>query len=515
MASIKRALISVSDKSGLEDLARGLAKFGVEILSTGGTFKAICATGAKAREVSDFTGFPECLDGRVKTLHPKIHGGLLGRRDLESHKKQMADLGIEPIDMVVVNLYPFEKTIAKEGVSLEETIENIDIGGPAMIRSAAKNFDSVTVVVDPADYPAILAEMEANKGALTRETRFKLATKAYGHTAWYDGRINAHLSKIAGTDEKFPERKITLLEKTLPMRYGENPHQSAAFYRNVTAAKGGYADAIQRHGKELSFNNIVDLAAAYELACEFSEPAVAIIKHTNPCGVARNASLVQAYITARECDPVSAFGGVIAINRTVDKATADEIAKLFAEVVIAPGYEPEAMAALKEKKNVRLMEMPLLKPSEEVDYKFVRGGALIQDADSITYDDTMLKVVSKRQPTQAEMRALKFAWVVAKHVKSNAIIYADENSAIGVGAGQMSRVDSSQIAVSKAKRPVKDSVMASDAFFPFRDGIDAAGKAGITAVIQPGGSVRDDEVIGAADEYGMAMVFTGIRHFRH
>ncbi|MBI4667043.1 MAG: bifunctional phosphoribosylaminoimidazolecarboxamide formyltransferase/IMP cyclohydrolase [Nitrospinae bacterium] len=512
---VKRALISVSDKTGLEAFVKGLATFGVEILSTGGTAKAISQAGVAVKEVSDHTGSPEILDGRVKTLHPKIHGGLLGRRDLESHVKQMAEHGITPIDMVVVNLYPFEKTVAKPGVSLEEAIENIDIGGPSMLRSASKNFESVTVVVDPADYDAVLAEMERNGGSLSRDTRLKLATKAFAHTAWYDGRINSYLENLAGAGGRFPDRKMILLEKRLPMRYGENPHQGAAFYASAGTITDGIPSAIQHHGKELSFNNIVDLAAAYELVCEFSDPAVAIIKHTNPCGVARAANIKDAYVTAREVDPVSAFGGVIAINRKVDKDAAEEIGKLFAEVVIAPGFEAAAMAVLKEKKNVRLMELPLLKPSTELDYKFVRGGALLQDPDAITYNEDTLKVVSKRQPTEAEMKALKFAWTVAKHVKSNAIVYAGENSVIGVGAGQMSRVDSSQIAVSKARGPVKGSVMASDAFFPFRDGIDAAGKAGVTAVIQPGGSVRDEEVIAAADEYGMAMVFTGVRHFKH
>lgn len=515
MEKTRRALISVSDKTGLTDFARELAAFGPEILSTGGTAKTLSAAGIKVREVSDYTGFPECLDGRVKTLHPKIHGGILARRGLESHRASMAELGIDPIDLVVVNLYPFEQTIAKPGVSLEEAIENIDIGGPAMIRSAAKNFEDVAVVVDPSDYPAVIEELKENGGAISRETRLKLSAKAYAHTAWYDGRIADHMARQAGTAEKLPRRRIIQLEKVSSMRYGENPHQSAAFYRDAGAGAGGMAGAVQHHGKELSFNNIVDMAAAYELVCEFAEPAVAIIKHTNPCGVARAESLANAYTTARETDPVSAFGGVVGINRTVDAATAERIAEVFTEVVIAPGYDPEALETLKGKKNIRLMELPVLKPSGDVAYKFVKGGALIQDADEITYDEKALKVVTRRKPSDDEMRALLFAWTVAKHVKSNAIVYADADSTIGVGAGQMSRVDSSKIAVSKARRPVKGSAMASDAFFPFRDGIDAAGEAGITAVIQPGGSVRDEEVIAAADEHGMAMVFTGIRHFRH
>ncbi|VAX24234.1 IMP cyclohydrolase / Phosphoribosylaminoimidazolecarboxamide formyltransferase, partial [hydrothermal vent metagenome] len=444
MGAIKRALISVSDKTGVVDLASALADKGVEILSTGGTARAIAKAGIAVREVSDHTGFPECLDGRVKTLHPKVHGGILGRRDLDSHKEQMKSLEIEPIDLVAVNLYPFEQTIEKENVTLAEAIENIDIGGPAMIRSAAKNSSAVTVLVDPADYKTVIDEINDNNGETTKETRLKLAAKAYAHTSWYDGRITNYLTDKAGTAEKLPQRKIALLEREAVMRYGENPHQSAAFYKVADSAKGGLPSATQHHGKELSFNNIVDMGAAYELVCEFTEPAVAIIKHTNPCGVARNESLLQAYITARETDPVSAFGGVIAINKTVDKETAEEISKLFVELVIAPGYDDDAMTALKGKKNIRIMELPLLTNSTEPDYKFVRGGALIQDADSITYDEATLKVVSKRKPTTEEMRALKFAWTVAKHVKSNAIIYADENSTIGVGAGQMSRVDSSK-----------------------------------------------------------------------
>ncbi len=515
MAAIKRALISVSDKSGLGAFAKALGDRGVEILSTGGTAKAIRDAGTSVKEVSDYTGFPECLDGRVKTLHPKVHGGILARRSLASHVEKMNELGIEPIDLVVVNLYPFEETIAKLDTKLEDAIENIDIGGPAMIRSAAKNFEDVTVVVDPADYEKVMEEMSANDGEVTRSTRLKLSAKAYGHTAWYDGRITRYLSERAGTDEKQPDRKIELLEKLQTMRYGENPHQSASFYKTIGSGGGSIASAEQLHGKELSFNNIVDMAAAYELVCEFSEPAVAIIKHTNPCGVARDESLKQAYLMAKATDPVSAFGGVVAINKTVDQETAREIAQLFTEVVIAPGYEPSALEILQGKKNVRLMKLALLDPAEVSDIKFIRGGALVQDADSITYNEATLKVVSKRKPSEKEMQALKFAWIVAKHVKSNAIVYADANSTIGVGAGQMSRVDSSKIAAIKANRPVEGAVMSSDAFFPFRDGIDAAGKAGIRAVIQPGGSVRDEEVISAADEYDMAMVFTGIRHFRH
>ncbi|MBI4827438.1 MAG: bifunctional phosphoribosylaminoimidazolecarboxamide formyltransferase/IMP cyclohydrolase [Nitrospinae bacterium] len=512
---MKRVLLSVSDKTGLVEFARGLAEFGAHLLSTGGTARALREAGLDIVDVSEFTGFPEMLDGRVKTLHPKVHGGILGRRDLPSHREQMVVHGIEPIDMVVVNLYPFEKTIANPNASLEDAIENIDIGGPAMIRSAAKNHADVAVVVDPADYPALLDELKSGGGKLSPETRRQLAAKAYAHTAWYDGRIADYLSNKFGVAEKFPDRKIIQLERAQSMRYGENPHQAAAFYRLVGEGSGGIATAHQLQGKELSFNNIVDMAAAYELACEFGEPCVAIIKHTNPCGVAVDNFLLDAYVTARDCDPVSAFGGVIAINRVLDETAAKEIAKLFVEVVVAPGFDEGAKAAFALKKNVRLIESPLLKITGGLTAKFVPGGALLQDQDALTLDEKLLKVVSKRQPTGEEMKAMRFAWTVAKHVKSNAIVYADSRSTIGVGAGQMSRVDSARVAVEKATRPVAGSVMASDAFFPFRDGIDAAGKVGVRAVIQPGGSVRDEEVIAAADEYGMAMVFTGVRHFRH
>jgi len=507
--------LSVSNKENLVEFAKELAKLGVEILSTGGTARVLSEAGLNPREVSDYTGSPEVLDGRVKTLHPRVHGGILGRRDLEKHKKQMDDQGMEEIDMVVVNLYPFESTIEKEDVVFEKAIENIDIGGPAMIRSAAKNNKDVAVVVDPADYKKLIEELTSADGELSQETKLNLAIKAYSYTSWYDGRITSYLESVAGCRELMPDRKIMQLQKKQVLRYGENPHQSATFYAQVGAESGGIANAIQLHGKELSFNNIVDMAAAYELVCEFSDPVVAIIKHTNPSGVGRNKSLRQAYIDARETDPISAFGGVIAANKIVDEETATEISKLFAEVVIAPEYELNAIGVLSKKKNVRLIKAPLLDVSGNLAFKFVPGGALIQNSDSIIYDATALKIVSKRQPVAEEMEALKFAWTVAKHVKSNAIVYADANSTIGIGAGQMSRIDSAKIAVDKATRSIEGSVMASDAFFPFRDGIDAAGEAGVCAVIQPGGSVRDDEVIAAADEHNMAMVFTGTRHFRH
>ncbi|MDH5639441.1 MAG: bifunctional phosphoribosylaminoimidazolecarboxamide formyltransferase/IMP cyclohydrolase, partial [Nitrospinota bacterium] len=505
---------SVSDKTGIIDLARELSGLGVEILSTGGTAKAIREAGVDVRDVGDYTGFPEIMDGRVKTLHPKVHGGLLGRRDIPAHMEQMKEHGIEPIGMVVVNLYPFEETVAKQGTSFDEAIENIDIGGPSMIRSAAKNHRDVAVVVDPEDYSAIIAELKESGRTLSDKTRLTLATKAFERTTWYDGVIADYLSSTSSHHEKFPKKLTIRLQKTQALRYGENPHQEAALYTPVGSRRHS-AEIEQLHGKELSFNNIVDLNAAYELACEFADPAVAIIKHTNPCGVAINQSLVKAYQAALECDPVSAFGGVIAINRDLDEETAEEISKLFVEVVIAPAYSRSALEKLTSKKNVRLIRNTARKPDNALAFKLLSGAALVQDDDLKTLDETLLKVVSSRQPTQSEMDAMKFAWIVAKHVKSNAIVYADANSTIGIGAGQMSRVDSARIAREKARRPVEGAVMASDAFFPFRDGIDEAAQAKITAVIQPGGSVRDEEVIAAANEHGMAMVFTGLRHFRH
>ncbi|MDH5639009.1 MAG: bifunctional phosphoribosylaminoimidazolecarboxamide formyltransferase/IMP cyclohydrolase [Nitrospinota bacterium] len=514
MSSIKRVLISVSDKSGLAEFAQNLQTMGAQLLSTGGTAKFLRDAGLVVTDVSDYTGFPEIMDGRVKTLHPKVHGGILARRDLDSHVSQMADNGIDPIDMVVVNLYPFEQTIAKPDVAFEDAVENIDIGGPAMVRSAAKNHAHVAVVVDPEDYAAVADEMKENDGSLTAETMRTLAAKAFDHTAWYDGRIASYMNRQVTSKVKFPNRMIIQLEKTQALRYGENPHQDAALY-TMADSRGFVAQAAQLHGKELSFNNIVDMSAAYEMASEFSDPAVAIIKHTNPCGVAVNQNLVQAYLDARECDPVSAFGGVIAVNREVDEATAEEISKLFVEVLIAPSYSAKALGKLQEKKNIRLIKAPSREMVAALTARFLSGAALLQDDDTQTLSEGGLKVVSKRPPTDEEMKALRFAWTVAKHVKSNAIIYADSKSTIGVGAGQMSRVDSARIAHEKARRPLAGAVMASDAFFPFRDGIDEAAKVGIKAVIQPGGSMRDEEVIAAADENGMAMVFTGMRHFRH
>lgn len=519
MALVKRALISVSDKSGVVEFARKLEEFGVEILSTGGTARLLAESGVPVTEVADYTGYPEMLDGRVKTLHPKIHGGLLGQRENHAHVQKMDEHGIKPIDMVVVNLYPFEETIAKEGCTFEEAIENIDIGGPTMLRSAAKNHKDVTVIVDSADYDRIISEMKKNGGKVSGETNFYLARKVFQHTSAYDGAITNYLTSLEGGVRKEYPHVLTLqYNKVQDMRYGENPHQSAAFYKEAHIEEPCVSNAVQLQGKELSFNNIADLNAAIEIAKDFSEPVSVIIKHNNPCGVAlSDGHLADAYLKARNCDPVSAFGGVIGFNRIVDAETAKEIASTFVEAVIAPGYDDEALHIFKEKKNLRLLQIPLLSPFHQVGYdlKKVTGGLLVQSRDAAKINIRELKVVSKRKPTEEELKALDFAWKVCKHVKSNAIIYAHGDRTVGVGAGQMSRVDSSKIAVSKAQSPIKGTVMASDAFFPFRDGIDAAAEAGATAVIQPGGSIRDDEVIAAADEHNMAMVFTGIRHFKH
>ena len=521
MAAIKRALISVSDKTGVLDLARALAGFGVEILSTGGTAKLLRDAGLAVKDVAEFTGFPEMLDGRVKTLHPKVHGGLLGMRDNPAHVAKMAEHGIEPIDLVAVNLYPFEATVAKAGCTLEDAIENIDIGGPTMLRSAAKNHRDVTVLVDAADYPAVLAEMQASGGSVSRETNFRLAVKVYQHTAAYDGAISNWLgTKISEDDAVFPPTLTLQYRKAQGMRYGENPHQGAAFYVEKNVAEASIATARQLQGKELSYNNIGDTDAALECVKQFAEgPACVIVKHANPCGVAVGATLLEAYDKAYKTDPESAFGGIIAFNRELDAATAQAICdRQFVEVIIAPTVAAAAVDIVAAKKNVRLLacgQWPE-QPAPRLDLKRVNGGMLAQDADLDLYAD--LKVVSQRQPTAQELEDLLFAWRVAKFVKSNAIVYAGSGMTIGVGAGQMSRVNSARIAAIKAEHAglaVQGAAMASDAFFPFRDGIDNAAAVGITAVIQPGGSMRDAEVIAAADEHGMAMVFTGMRHFRH
>ncbi len=516
MSKIQRALVSVSKKDGLINFAKGLSEMGVEILSTGGTAKLLKDNGIPVIQVSNYTGFPEIMDGRVKTLHPLIHGGLLGKRDDKKHVEEMKKHGIKPIDMVVVNLYPFEETILKEGVKLDDAIENIDIGGPSMLRSSAKNFQDVAVVVDSDDYEDILAEMEENDGAISYDTKMKLSVKAFKHTARYDSLISKYLeSKVEG--EGFPSILNLQFEKITDLRYGENPHQKAAFYENIGLNKGTLSKAKQLHGKELSYNNILDLNAALELAREFDETAAVIIKHTNPCGVATGNDLVSAYRKARETDSLSAFGGIIGFNKSVDEETAKDIASTFIEAVIAPDYDDSALAILKEKKNIRLLKLPNFneKAEKEYDLRNVSGGLLLQDKDSVTLNEDNLKGVTNRQPTEKEWSAMRFAWKVAKHVKSNAIIYATENETVGIGAGQMSRVDSSKLAAMKANKPIQGTAMASDAFFPFRDSVDEAAKVGVTAIIQPGGSVKDEEVIAAANEHNIAMVFTGIRHFKH
>ncbi len=516
---IERALISVSDKSGILEFARELAAQGVEIISTGGTAKMLADNGLNVIEISDHTGFPEMLDGRVKTLHPKVHGGILGRRDLPEHVATMQAYGIGNIDLVCVNLYPFVQTVSKPGCTLEDAIENIDIGGPAMVRSSAKNHAFVTIVTDPADYAKVVEEMQANGGAVSDKTRFSLAIKAFEHTAAYDGAIANHFGKLVEESE-FPRTINLQFVKAQGMRYGENPHQNAAFYVEAGAKEASIATAKQLQGKELSYNNIGDADAALECVKQFdAAPACVIVKHANPCGVAYGKNLLEAYDRAYQTDPESAFGGIIAFNGELDAETMKTIVeRQFVEVIIAPKVSAAAVEIAAAKKNVRVLECGQwpAEPGKRLDFKRVNGGLLVQEADLALTNE--IKVVTKRVPTEEEMRDLLFAWRVAKYVKSNAIVYAKDSMTIGVGAGQMSRVNSARIAAIKAEHAglvVPGSVMASDAFFPFRDGIDNAAQAGIKAVIQPGGSMRDEEVVGAADEHGMAMVFTGMRHFRH
>jgi len=518
---VRRALLSVTDKTGLVEFAQELSRFGVELISTGGTAKALRAAGLSVKDISDLTGFPEMLDGRVKTLHPRVHGGLLYIRGNKEHEAAVAEHGIEPIDMVVVNLYAFEKTAASPGVSFGHLIENIDIGGPSMVRSAAKNFEDVAIVTRVADYPALAEELKANGGALTRETRWKLAKQAFATTAAYDSAIAGTLEQIGGTpapeegaaidSEAFPQILRIIMPRAQSLRYGENPHQRATLFADGSGL--GIAGATQLQGKELSFNNLVDLDACWELAQEFEEPAVIIVKHTNPCGAATGATVLEAYKKTLEADPVSAFGGVIGINREVDGAAADEIAKLFVEAIAAPAFTAEAKERFAAKKNLRLVEVKSAPPRPVV--KHVSGGLLLQDADTGRVVESELDVVTWRPPTAEELRSLLFAWRVCKHVKSNAIVYARDGQTVGVGAGQMSRVDAARFGAQKAVLPLKGCVAASDAFFPFPDGLEAVAAAGATAVIQPGGSVKDQDVIAAADKLGIAMVLTGIRHFRH
>jgi phosphoribosylaminoimidazolecarboxamide formyltransferase / IMP cyclohydrolase len=541
-SAIQRAILSVTDKTGLADFARKLTMLGIELVSTGGTAKLLRDSGIAVKDISELTGFPEMLDGRVKTLHPKVHGGILHRRENPAHRSAVAEHGIPPIDMVVVNLYAFEKTAAKPGVAFDELIENIDIGGPSMIRSAAKNFHDVAIVTSPADYDAIAEELARSGGSLSLDTKWRLAQKAFATTAAYDSAIASTLERISvngsfhlqapsQAPEQFPQTLRLTFQKALDLRYGENPHQKAAMYSDGSGA--GVANARQLQGKELSYNNIVDLQAAWDLAQEFEEPVCAIIKHTNPSGAATGATLAEAYKRALECDPVSAFGGVIGVNRPIDAEAAEEMHKLFLEVIAAPAFDDGATAKFATKKNLRLVEVTdpgprpwspgrLVRGVDEASaaprnwvLKNVSGGILVQDADARPLQPSDLRVVSKRPPTPEETRALLFAWKVCKHVKSNAIVYARDGQTVGVGAGQMSRVDSAKIGAMKAQLPLQGTVAASDAFFPFSDGVEEIAKAGATAIIQPGGSQRDAEVIAAADRLGLAMLFTGVRHFRH
>jgi phosphoribosylaminoimidazolecarboxamide formyltransferase/IMP cyclohydrolase len=521
--SIERALVSVYDKTGLVEFARQLAALKIEIVSTGGTARLLREAGIAVRDVAELTGWPEMLGGRVKTLHPKVHGGILFRRANTDDQKQAAEHQIAPIDLVVVNLYPFSATAKKAGVTPGELIEHIDIGGPAMVRSAAKNFESVAVVTDPSDYASVATELASSR-ELSLETRLELARKAFARTARYDGEIAMELERLSADGAvhlaeapRLPKRMHLSLARRQTMRYGENPHQGAALYIPAGGAAEGLAGAKQLQGKELSYNNLVDLDAAWALAQEFTRPAAIIVKHNNPCGAAEQENLLEAYQRALDCDPVSAFGGVLAFNRRMDAAAAEEVAKLFVECIVAPGYDAAAQEKFASKKNLRLVAMGLAAPAA-LELKRISGGVLVQEPDRHALAESDLKVVTERAPSAAEKRALLFAWKVCKHVKSNAIVFAGEGQTLGIGAGQMSRVDSVKLAVMKAasaKLPLAGSVVASDAFFPFADGVEEAGKAGATAVIQPGGSVRDAEAIAAANRLGMAMVFTGIRHFRH
>ncbi|MCI0351706.1 MAG: bifunctional phosphoribosylaminoimidazolecarboxamide formyltransferase/IMP cyclohydrolase [Acidobacteriales bacterium] len=519
MPKIHRAILSVTDKTGLVEFARSLERLGVELVSTGGTARLLRDSKIRVRDISELTGFPEMLDGRVKTLHPKVHGGILHMRSKAEHRAAVAEYDIPAIDMVVVNLYPFERTAARPDAHFEDLIENIDIGGPSMIRSAAKNFQDVAIVTSPADYTGIAEELSRTGGELSAETRWRLAQKAFATTAAYDSAIASTLEKVTPSGngssshgkEQLPDTLRLSFKKKFDLRYGENPHQRAALYSD--GSTGGIANGRQLQGKELSYNNIVDLEAAWELAQEFDTPACAIIKHTNPCGTATAKDLLSAYQRALEADPVSAFGGVIGVNRPIDASAAGEMAKLFVEAIAAPAFDERARSIFAAKKNLRLVEVTAATPRWML--KHVSGGMLAQDADVHRLRGEDLKVVTERQPTAEEMRALLFAWTVCKHVKSNAIVYARDCQTVGVGAGQMSRVDSCKIGAMKALLPLKGTVAASDAFFPFPDGVEEIAKAGATAVIQPGGSLRDQDVIAAANRLGLAMVFTGIRHFRH
>jgi len=524
---MKRALISVSNKEGIVDFARGLENLGYDIISTGGTFRTLQEAGIKVTRVADVTGFPEILDGRVKTLHPKIHGGILARR-IPEHMKQLSDNNINTIDIVVVNLYPFKETISKPNVSLQEAIENIDIGGPSMVRSAAKNYEDVIIIVEPDDYGVVLRELES-KGDMSKKMRLKLALKAFSHTASYDSMISSYLAGVDVEERKdelneekpepgendtiFPDRLTFTGKKVYELRYGENPHQKACFYRNETSAKG-LPGARQLNGKELSYNNIIDTQAAWGLVREFAQTACVIVKHTNPCGTAVADSLDEAFDKAFAGDPVSAFGGIIAFNRTVDLKTAQKAAEPFMEVIIAPGYDDGALECLKAKKNLRLLQLPVTE-GDRLQIKSVDGGFVVQESDKGELDLNKLQVVTEKAPTQEQLKEMAFAWKVVGHVKSNAIVVAKNGMIIGVGAGQMNRVGSAGIALENGKEKCEGAVMASDAFFPFKDTVELAARYGIKAIIQPGGSIRDQESIDECNKHGMAMVFTGVRHFRH
>jgi phosphoribosylaminoimidazolecarboxamide formyltransferase/IMP cyclohydrolase len=512
-----RAIISVSDKAGVTDFAKSLSQFGFDVFSTGGTKKALAEAGVAVKSVSEITGFPEILDGRVKTLHPMVHGGILARRDLPAHMKELAKNKIETIDLVAVNLYPFVRTVSRENVTLDEALENIDIGGPTLIRAAAKNFPSVIVVVDPADYPLVLEKLRG--GGLDLAERKRLAQKAFQHVAIYDTAISQYLGRDM---EGFPEEMTVALKKCYGLRYGENPHQQAAFYAEQVVGTGvetGITWAKQLWGKELSFNNILDADAAWGVVTDFSAPTVTIIKHTNPCGLASHDDIAEAYRRALSGDPVAAFGGIVACNRAIDLAAAKEISQTFYEIVIAPEYQAEALEILKRRKDLRILvaELPPggVAPKGYLDFRRVKGGFLVQNSDSLPEDSVNLKTVTRRKPTPAEIKALLFAWRAVKHIKSNAIVLAKDKTLLGMGAGQPSRIVSAQIAIEKAGDKATGSVLASDAMFPFPDVVEAAAAARVTAIIQPGGSIRDDDSIKAADEHNMAMVFTGVRHFRH
>jgi len=510
---IKTALISVSDKSGIVDFARKLKNLGINLISTGGTERALKQEGIDVINISDVTGFPECLDGRVKTLHPKIHAGILAIRDKEEHMNQLKELNIDTIDMIIVNLYPFKQTILKKNVELEDAIENIDIGGPTMLRAAAKNYKDVVVIVDPKDYDRVLSDIK-HMGNVSEETRFYLAYKVFNHTAAYDALISSYLREKAGIAGYTDSITLTF-EKVQDLRYGENPHQSAAFYKEPIPVWGSIVSALQLHGKELSFNNINDTNAAIELLKEFEGSSCVAVKHANPCGVGTGKSVFEAYQKAYDCDPVSIFGGIIAINDVVDSTTANEINKIFVEIVIAPGYTEEALNILKSKKNIRILQLENIKEKnlKSMDIKKVNGGMLIQDADNGELGE--LTVATVRKPSDEEIENLRFAWKVVKHVKSNAIVLARDNNTVGIGPGQVNRIWAAENAIKQAGEKSMGSVMASDAFFPFPDVVEAGAKAGVTAIIQPGGSINDKESIDACNKYNIAMIFTGIRHFRH